>query len=166
MDVRVTRHRILDTPAGPFVLICGPDAAVSARWDDGTGFGGSLHDPDLLPELSDRLARYFSGEAADFDDVATPRGTAFRHRCWEHCRAVPRGQTLSYGELAGLAGADRGAQAAGQAMRCNPLPVIVPCHRIIAAGGRLLGYNGSADPLSPELGIKRWLLGLERSTLR
>lgn len=164
MDIHETRHRMFDTPAGPFVLICGPDAAVSARWDDGTGFGGSLHDPDLLPELSGRLARYFSGEAVEFDDVATPHGTAFRHRCWKHCRAVPRGQTLTYGELAGLAGSDRGAQAAGQAMRCNPLPVIVPCHRIIAAGGHLLGYNGTADPQSPELGIKRWLLGLERST--
>ncbi len=164
MDNYTTRHRIFDTPAGPFVLICGPDGAVSARWDDEPGQNGSKHESDLLPELSGRLTRYFNGEAVEFDDVATPQGTAFRHQCWKHCRAVPRGRTLTYGELAGLAGADRGAQAAGQAMRCNPLPVIVPCHRIIAAGGRLLGYNGSADPLSPELGTKRWLLGLERST--
>ncbi len=166
MAIRTTRHRIFDTPVAPFVLTCGLNGTVSAHWDDAPGLDESRHDPDLLPELSGRLARYFSGEAVEFDDVATPRGTAFRHRCWVHCRAVPRGRTLTYGELAGLAGADRGAQAAGQAMRCNPLPVIVPCHRIIAAGGRLLGYNGSTDPLSPELGIKRWLLNLERSTPR
>ena len=164
MDDHTTRHRIFETPVGPFALIRGPDGAVSATWDGAPGAGESSHDPDLLPEISTRLTRYFNGEAVEFDDVATPRGTPFRHRCWEHCRAVPRGQTLAYGKLAGLAGAAGGAQAAGQAMRSNPLPVIVPCHRIIAAGGRLLGYNGSADPQSPELGIKRWLLSLERST--
>ncbi len=155
---------MFETPVGTFVLVCAPDGAVSATWDGAPAPGKSSHDPDLLPEISGRLTRYFSGEAVEFDDVATPQGKPFRHRCWEHCRTVRRGRTLSYGELAGLAGAAGGAQAAGQAMRFNPLPVIVPCHRIIAAGGRLLGYNGSADPQSPELGIKRWLLSLERST--
>ena len=164
MDIRTARHRIFETPVGPFALIHGPDGAVSACWEDGTDLGESKNDPDLLPEISGRLTRYFNGEAVEFDGVATPQGTPFRHRCWEHCRTVRRGRTLTYGELAGLAGAARGAQAAGQAMRSNPLPVIVPCHRIIAAGGRLLGYNGSTDPHSPELGIKRWLLSLERST--
>lgn len=164
MDARPTRHRILDAPAGTFVLICGPADAISARWDDGTGLGDSTHDPDLMPDLSARLARYFKGEAVDFDDVPTPDGPAFHRRCWEICRKVPPGETRSYGQLATMAGSGPGAaRAAGQAMRRNPLPVIVPCHRIVAAGGRLYGYNGSVDPAGTELAIKRSLLGLERS---
>ena len=165
MDVRVTRHRRFDTPAGPFFLICGPDGAVSARWDDGNGLDGSQHDPDLEPELATKLQRYFRGDAEDFDDFPTPAGPTFHRRCWEVCRKVPRGETRSYGELATLAGSGPGAsRAAGQAMRRNPLPVIVPCHRIIAAGGRLYGYSGSVDPAGRELAIKRSLLDLERST--
>ena len=165
MDARVTRHRILKTPAGPFFLICGPDGAVSARWDDEAGFAGSQRDPDLLPELAAKLERYFGGETVDFDDVPTPDGPAFHRRCWAVCRKIPRGETRSYGQLAVMAGSGPGAsRAAGQAMRRNPLAVIVPCHRIIAAGGRLYGYSGSVDPAGRELAIKRSLLDLERST--
>ncbi len=161
----MTRYRTLDTPAGPFLLICGPDSAVSARWDDGAGLDGSQHDPDLQPELAAKLERYFRGEAEDFDDVPTPDGPEFHRRCWEVCRKIPRGETRSYGELAVMAGSGPGAsRAVGQAMRRNPLPVIVPCHRIIAAGGRLYGYSGSVDPAGRELAIKRSLLDLERST--
>ncbi len=165
MDVRTTRHRILDTPAGPFFLICGPDGAVSARWDDETGFGDSQPDPDLLPQLAAKLDRYFRGETVNFDDVPTPDGPAFHRRCWDVCRKIPRGETRSYGQLASMAGSGPGAsRAAGQAMRRNRLPVIVPCHRIIAAGGRLYGYSGSVDPAGRELAIKRSLLEMERST--
>ena len=161
------RYRIFDTPAGAFTLITDPDGALSATWDEELRSGGAVHDPDLLPELSLRLEHYFDGEAVEFQDVATPPGPDFHHRCWSLCRAIPRGQTRSYGELAELAGSGPGAaRAVGQAMRRNPLPVIVPCHRIIAAGGRLYGYSGSVDPAGRELGIKRSLLGLERSTPR
>ena len=164
MAVHVTRHRILDTPAGPFFLICGSDGAMSARWDDGTDLDGSQHDPDLQPQLAAKLERYFRGEAEDFDDVPTPVGPTFHRRCWEACRTIPRGETRSYGELAAMAGSGRAAsRAAGQAMRRNPLPVIVPCHRIIATSGRLYGYSGSVDPAGRELAIKRSLLLLERS---
>ena len=165
MDVHTTRHRVFDTPAGDFFLICGHDSAVSARWDDGTDLDGSRLDPDLQPRLAAMLQRYFRGEPEEFDDVPTPAGPTFRRRCWEICRTVPRGETRSYGALATMAGSGTGAsRAAGQAMRHNPLPVIVPCHRIIAAGGLLYGYSGSVDPAGRELAIKRSLLELERST--
>jgi len=164
MDIPDTRHRILDTPAGRFFLICGADGTVSARWDDGTGLNGSQHDPELQPRLAAQLQRYFRGEPENFDDVPTPAGPTFHRRCWEVCRKVPRGETRSYSELAAMAGSGPGAsRAVGQAMRRNPLPVIVPCHRIIAATGRLYGYNGSVDPAGRELATKRSLLELERS---
>jgi len=167
MDAPATRHRTIETPAGPFVIIRERGGSVTARWDDGTDLGDSVYDPDLLPQLTVRLERYFTGEAVDFDDIPTPDGPIFHRRCWEVCRRIPRGETRSYGELAVMAGSGTGAsRAAGQAMRRNRLPVIVPCHRIIGAGGRLYGYNGSVDPAGRELAIKRSLLLLERSTKR
>ncbi len=165
MAIHTTRHRVFDTPAGDFLLICDSGGAVSARWDDGTDLDGSQLDPDLQPQLAEKLQRYFRGEPEDFLDVPTPAGPTFRRRCWEVCRTIPRGETRSYGALAAMAGSGPGAsRAAGQAMRHNPLPVIVPCHRIIAAGGRLYGYSGSVDPAGRELAIKRSLLELEGST--
>ena len=163
MAVGETRYRIFETPAGPFALIADPDGALSASWDDGPPSGGAVHDQNLLPELSLRLQGYFGGAAVEFEDVPTPSGPDFHRRCWALCRTIPRGETRSYGELAELAGSGpRAARAVGQTMRRNPLPVIVPCHRIIAAGGRLYGYSGSVDPASRELGIKRTLLDIER----
>ena len=122
-------------------------------------------DPSLLPDLVDRLMRCLNGQAVDFFDVPTPPGAPFQRRCWEACRTIPRGETRSYAELAILAGAAASsARPAGQAMRNNPLPIIVPCHRVIASSGRLHGFGGSCDGNSPELALKRRLLALEGST--
>ncbi len=167
MVVAEARYRIFETPAGAFTLIADPDGALSATWDEGLPLGGAVHDQNLLSGLSVQLQHYFDGEAVDFEDVATPPGPDFHRRCWALCRTIPRGETRSYGELAELAGSGSGAaRAVGQAMRRNPLPVIVPCHRVVAAGGRLYGYSGSVDPAGRELGIKRSLLGLEGATPR
>ena len=83
-------------------------------------------------------------------------------RCWEACRSIPRGETRSYGELATMAG-ERGnaARAAGQAMRRNRLPIIIPCHRVISAAGGLHGFSGSSDQAGPALAVKRALLQIE-----
>ena len=160
-----TQYRVFDTLAGPFTLICAEGGQLRTMWTDDAGSDlppESHHHPDLLPALSARLAAYFDGEPADFDDVVTPPGPGFHHRCWAACRRIPRGETRTYGWLAAEAGSSPGAsRAAGQAMRTNSLAVIVPCHRVIAAGGRLHGYAGSRDPAGRELRIKRMLLELE-----
>jgi methylated-DNA-[protein]-cysteine S-methyltransferase len=107
------------------------------------------------------LTRYFRGDAVAFDDVPTPPGSGFFRRCWDACRAIPRGQTRTYSELADMADNDPGkARAAGGAMRRNRLPIIVPCHRVLAKDG-LGGYAGSWGDESRGLGIKRFLLQLE-----
>ena len=160
-----TQYRLFDTPAGPFTLICAEDGQLRAMWTNDTGSDvppGSHHDPSLLPALSAKLTGYFDGKPVEFDDVVTPPGPAFHHRCWAACRRIPRGETRTYGWLAAEAGSGPGAsRAAGQAMRTNPMSVIVPCHRVVAAGGRLHGYAGSRDPAGRELRIKRMLLELE-----
>jgi methylated-DNA-[protein]-cysteine S-methyltransferase len=158
---------VIETPVGPFALIQSALDELSATW---VGLEeakdalppGAQADPELLPGLSARLERYFAGEEVSFDDVETPAGTPFRQRCWEACRSIRRGRTRTYAELAVLAGSVPGAaRAAGQAMRRNPLPVIIPCHRVIASGGDLYGYGGSRDPGGAQIAVKRALLALE-----
>ncbi|MHC4993153.1 MAG: methylated-DNA--[protein]-cysteine S-methyltransferase [Planctomycetota bacterium] len=167
MSTAPVRYRTFRTPVGPFALIECADGAITTAWLTSGGNdhplpAGARRDDDLLPELSARLIRYFRGENVVFDDVPTPRGPEFFGRCWDACRSIPRGETRTYGELATLAGKDPGAaRAAGQAMRRNPLPVIVPCHRVVANDGRLYGYSGSRDPDGPQLAVKRCLLELE-----
>ena len=159
------RHRIIDTFTGPFALIQDQDGELATSWlypEFQVTLAASHHDPRLLPDLARRLARYFNGKDVDFSDVPLPSGAEFFQKCWEACRNIPRGKTRGYGELARAAGGDHAAaRAAGQAMRRNRLPIIIPCHRVIAADGRLHGFAGTSDRESPELGIKYALLRME-----
>jgi methylated-DNA-[protein]-cysteine S-methyltransferase len=119
-------------------------------------------DAAMHEDLAARLEAYFAGEPITFSDVPLPHDArAFTRRCWSCCRAIRRGSVLSYAELAARAGSPGAARAAGQAMRTNPLPVIVPCHRVIGSGGQLHGYAGQTDCRSRSLAIKQQLLELE-----
>jgi methylated-DNA-[protein]-cysteine S-methyltransferase len=159
------RHRLFESPTGLFAPIQNEDGSLRTTWLAGRSdaqIADSKLDRRLLPELSDRIKRYFDGEHVGFADVQTPEGPEFNVKCWSMCRKIPRGQTRSYAQLSILAGSNAaGARAAGQAMRNNPLPVIVPCHRVIGADGKLHGFGGSSDADGRELAIKRALLTLE-----
>ena len=125
--------------------------------------GVSSFDPsgEGLHELEGKLLAYFEGEDVDFADVAVDLGGAslFHAAAWEACRSIPAGETRSYGWLAAQAGSPRAVRAAGQAMARNKLPIIVPCHRVIASDGDLRGFGKGAN----QLDLKRRLLDLERS---
>jgi len=109
--------------------------------------------------LADRLCRYFDGEAVTLDEPLDPAiGTPFQRRVWAICRAIPRGETRTYGELAHQAGSPRAARAVGQAMARNPWPVLVPCHRVLGSDQRLTGYGGGLE-------MKRQLLVMEGAML-
>ena len=102
--------------------------------------------------LADKLKRFFNGEEVVFNEpVSLKRFSAFDKAVLEVTAAIPYGQTISYGELAARAGSPLAARAAGQAMKKNPLPVIIPCHRVIRGNGNIGGYNGNLD-------LKRGLL--------
>jgi methylated-DNA-[protein]-cysteine S-methyltransferase len=100
------------------------------------------------------LEEYFAGERRTFSVPLAPRGTPFQLSVWQALRAIPYGETLSYGDLACRLGCPAGARAVGLANGANPLPIIVPCHRVIGADGSLTGFGGG-------LPIKRALLALE-----
>jgi methylated-DNA-[protein]-cysteine S-methyltransferase len=151
---------MLATDLGPFYVVEGPDGVVSASWEQPAP---GTPDETIQPELAEQLERYFAGEAVVFDAVAEPAGTSFQQRIRRACLEIPRGETISYAELAERAGASRhAARAAGQVMRTNPLPVVIPCHRVVGSDGALHGYAGSQDEDGGPLTTKRRLLELER----
>ncbi len=99
-----------------------------------------------LRDLRRRPVAYYRGEAVAFDDPLDPSvGTPFQRRVWEALRNVPRGQVISYGELARRVGSPGAARAVGQAMAHNPCPVVIPCHRVVGSGGSLTGFGGGLE---------------------
>jgi len=106
----------------------------------------------LIEAVRRELSAYFAGVPTDFAALTLdPRGTPFQLRVWQELGRIPWGQTISYGELARRVGNPKAARAVGQANAVNPIPLITPCHRVIAANGGLGGYSSGLDR-------KRWLL--------
>ncbi len=113
-----------------------------------------------IAALCAKLVRYFRGEEVTFDEPLDPTiGTDFQRRVWAATRAIPRGETRTYGDIARQIGVPGAARAVGQAMARNPWPIIVPCHRVVGHGGRLTGFGGGLD-------LKRRMLGLESADPR
>ena len=127
-----------------------------ARWID------ERLDPAQAEEHLDRaeaqLAEYFAGTRRTFDLALDPAGTDFQLRAWKALRSIPFGQTISYGEQAAELGEPGAARAVGAANGRNPLSIVVPCHRVVAASGALTGFAGGLD-------TKAWLLDHERAVL-
>lgn len=136
--------RTIESPVGRLTMTEEDGALVRLAWAD-----WQSGDPSALPgdtAVLDRtvaqLLEYFAGERHDFDLPLAPRGTAFQRRTWTEMTQIPYGETLSYGALARkLRSAPR---AIGQACRTNPIPIIIPCHRVLAEGGRPGGFSGGA----------------------
>jgi methylated-DNA-[protein]-cysteine S-methyltransferase len=115
---------------------------------------------DRFQNLSERFNSYFSGRRVDFADKLDFSGaTPFQRRVWESTQLIPCGQTRSYQWVAGQIGRPEAARAVGQALGKNPLPIIVPCHRVLASDGGLGGFSGGIE-------MKKLLLVLERTTNR
>jgi methylated-DNA-[protein]-cysteine S-methyltransferase len=146
------------TPVGPLRL-CFTERGLTALEFSGDGSSEATEPdsppPHLLPciEAAKReLTAYFQGAPTDFAALTLDlRGTPFQLRVWRELRRIPWGQTISYKELAQRVGRPRAFRAVGQANGVNPIPLIIPCHRVIAADGGLGGYSSGLDR-------KRWLL--------
>ena len=152
-------HATIDTPIGPLTLIARDDGlrgirfgAERARLPD-----DELADPDhpVLVETARQLGEYFAGDRQEFDLPLQPAGTAFQLAAWRALTTIPYGRTVSYGEQARRLGHAGRARAVGAANGSNPLPIVVPCHRVIGADGSLTGFGGGLE-------TKAWLLDHER----
>ncbi len=156
----------IDTPVGTLHVSVSADGAVRVDW--GTR-GDAAADSHASAALGARIRRWLRGDAAALRRAPLPRGTPWQEACWRAARRIPRGQTRTYLWIAREACRELGrpassapalARAAGQAMRRNPAPIVVPCHRVVSASG-MGGYAGTDDPRSRSLARKRWLLGIE-----
>ena len=115
-----------------------------------------LCETPLLREAVRQLESYFAGELKEFTLPLEPSGTAFMKRVWTALCGIPYGNTASYKEIAEKVGAPKAARAVGLANNRNPIPIFIPCHRVIGADGSLIGYRGGLE-------MKKRLLELERS---
>jgi methylated-DNA-[protein]-cysteine S-methyltransferase len=115
--------------------------------------------PEAFQDATDQLREYFAGQRRRFELSLAPAGTPFQQRVWHGLMEIPYGETISYAELALRIGLPRATRAVGAANGSNPLPIVIPCHRVIGADGRLTGYGGG-------VAIKARLLALESGERR
>lgn len=141
----------VDTPIGRLGLVASERGLARVLWDGERGAGG---DPAVLAVAAAQLSEYFAGMRQEFDLPLDLDGTAFQRRAWTALAKIPYGETRSYGEQARRLGVPRAARAIGAANGANPLPIVLPCHRLVGADGSLTGFGDGLE-------TKRWLLEFE-----
>ena len=142
----------LHTPLGELTISEEDGAIVALDW----GRGRDQDPTPLLLRARGQLQDYFDGTLSAFDLPLAPHGTAFQRKVWDALCTIPAGQTRSYADIARQVGC-RAPRAIGQANGANPIPILIPCHRVVAADGSLGGYSGGEGEAT-----KRYLLDLER----
>ncbi len=154
---------IIESPIGPLFAVASATGLQRLEFVRGASalepgsFGGNDPEGDrIIAETQKQLTEYFDGERREFDIPLEPTGSDFQMRLWRTIASIPYGEVLSYADLAMAAGSPGAFRAAGTACGNNPISLIIPCHRIVASGGRIGGYGGG-------LGTKVTLLRLEGS---
>lgn len=117
--------------------------------------GMQICETPILKEAAQQLESYISGKLTKFKLPLAPDGTDFMKQVWKHLCGIPYGKTATYGEIASKTGSPRAARAVGLANNRNPIPIFIPCHRVIGANGSLTGYRGGLE-------LKKRLLDLEK----
>ena len=154
----------MSTPIGRLDLVAHDEAVVSI-WFATDGEGRRVEqaapvgpgDHPVLDQAVAQLEEYFAGSRTEFELPLDPIGTAFQHQAWSALRRIPYGETISYGQQAAMLGDRNKSRAVGAANGKNPIPIVVPCHRVVGSNGHLTGFAGGLD-------TKAWLLDHERAT--
>lgn len=155
----------MPSPIGRLDLVADDTAIVEIRFEVETSDDDADDDevavpvaPGVHPVLDRAVAQleeYFAGTRTEFDLPLAPRGTSFQQAAWTALRQIPYGETITYGQQAALLGDKNKSRAVGAANGRNPLPIVVPCHRVVGSNGHLTGFAGGLD-------TKAWLLDHER----
>ncbi len=150
----------LDTPIGPLLIAGDRDAVRRIEFPENGR--PARPEPDWtesalgpIGEAVRQLREYFSGQRTTFHLPLAPEGTEFQRNVWRRLQDIPYGKTISYGELAKRVGNPKASRAVGAANGVNPLPIVIPCHRVIGSNGKLTGFGGG-------LPTKEALLSLEQ----
>jgi len=147
---------------GRLLLAGSPDGLSSVRF--ATGQQAVAVSPDWIPDgqvfaaVIEQLREYFAGNRTRFELTLRPHGSRFQRAVWSELEAIPYGQTISYKQLAERIGQPKAVRAVGAANGANPIPIIIPCHRVIGSDGSLTGFGGG-------LPLKKRLLALESRQL-
>jgi methylated-DNA-[protein]-cysteine S-methyltransferase len=153
----------IETPIGPLLVARGPAGIVAIQFPEGKR--PAVTQPDWVrqdhafDDIRLQMNEYFSGRRRSFDLPLAPRGPPFQLDVWRSLRAIPYGETRSYAQIAAAIGRPAAVRAVGAANGSNPLPIVVPCHRVIGANGSLTGFGGG-------LAAKKFLLDLETYAAR
>ncbi len=148
----------MDSPIGPLTLLISNRGARSIQFGRAPVPTDAPASAGATAELAQQLQAYFSGSLQNFDYPLDWVGTPFQQRVWKALLDIPYGATASYAQVARAVGRPKACRAVGGANRRNPLPIVVPCHRVIGSDGALVGYAGRSG-----LGIKVRLLALEKA---
>ncbi len=154
----------MNSPIGELTILAVDDGLVAIDWSDDAGHHTDVPSGDVadvgaddhpvLQRVVDQLGEYFAGERTEFYLPLAARGTPFQQQAWDALVRIPYGETVSYGEQATMLGDKNKARAVGAANGRNPIPIIVPCHRVVGSNGKLTGFAGGLD-------TKAWLLDHE-----
>jgi methylated-DNA-[protein]-cysteine S-methyltransferase len=142
---------IVESPVGPLRVVAQRGAIIAIDFDGyapppGRPDGDRADDDPLLVEARRQLEAYFDKQLRDFDLPLQPTGTSFQRKVWEQLTTIPYGETVTYGQIAGRLGmTGHGSRAVGLANGRNPIPIVIPCHRVVGADGSLTGYAGGVD---------------------
>ncbi|ACN17983.1 Ogt [Desulforapulum autotrophicum HRM2] len=151
-------YDIIDSPMGPILVAMDQRGVRHLSFEGGThplGIDpGWTRDPKKVKPVMDQLVAYFAGKLTQFEVDLAPLGTAFQQKVWAALCRIPYGRTASYLDVAVAVGNEKACRAVGGANGKNPIPIIIPCHRVIGKSGKLVGFSSGLD-------IKTRLLQLE-----
>lgn len=152
---------LMDSPVGQLTLVANECALLAVLWEDDAPGRVALDEATpssrqpVLLETQAQLEEYFGGRRRIFELPTEPRGTDFQKSVWQALTKIPFGATRSYGELAKSIGAPKASRAVGAANGKNPLSIVVPCHRVIGASGKLTGFAGGLEMKARLLAIEQ-----------
>jgi len=148
------RCDVIESPIGPLTIVVDAAGALTEIRFDGAPVSGAVADAAACADAAREIDEYFRRERSEFTIPLAPRGTEFQLRVWNELQKIPFGTTISYSELARRIGRPKAVRAVGAANGANPIPVVIPCHRVIGSDGSLTGYGGG-------LSRKQELLAIE-----
>jgi methylated-DNA-[protein]-cysteine S-methyltransferase len=153
-------YKEIESPVGKLKLVASANALVGVSWE-GEGPDRLRRDAQkveghhpILAEAERQLSEYFAGTRTEFELPLEPRGTEFQKKVWRSLRKIPFGTTKSYVEIARAIGSPRACRAVGAANGKNPLPIVVPCHRVVGANGALTGFGGGLETKAKLLALE------------
>ena len=151
----------MPSPIGPLFLVADDEGLREVRFEfekrPHEPLDGWVHSAQQLAQVRHQLEAYFSGERQAFDLLLKPQGTDFQQSVWQALTTIPYGTTASYGQISQQLDRPKASRAVGAANGRNPIPIIIPCHRVIASDGKLGGYTGGIE-------IKQTLLDIEQAS--